>query len=102
LRQGEVETAVIAGLGGRNMVAMLETSAWLPRWLVLQPIQDADIVEAWIQGRRWPAVVGVADERGRRYRAWRVDVPRPNGADERGRRYLACRVEVSRRPRGAG
>jgi tRNA (adenine22-N1)-methyltransferase len=75
LREGEVETAVVAGLGGRNLVAMLEASSWLPHWLVLQPMQDADIVEAWIRARRWPAVAGEAAERGRRYRAWRVEVP---------------------------
>ena len=74
LRQGEVETAVIAGLGGRNLVAMLETSSWLPRWLVLQPMQDADMVEGWIQARGWPSVACEATERGRRYRAWRVEV----------------------------
>jgi tRNA (adenine22-N1)-methyltransferase len=75
LRPGEVQTAVIAGLGGRNLVAMLEASAWLPHWLVLQPMQDPEMVEGWIQARRWPSVSGEATERGRRYRAWRVEVP---------------------------
>jgi tRNA (adenine22-N1)-methyltransferase len=77
LRHGEVETAVIAGLGGRNLVAMLETSSWLPRCLVLQPMQDADVVEGWIEATRWPSVVGEATERRRRYRIWRVEVPSP-------------------------
>jgi tRNA (adenine22-N1)-methyltransferase len=77
LRHGEVETAVIAGLGGRNLVAMLETSSWLPRCLVLQPMQAADLVEGWIEATRWPSVVGEATERGRRYRVWRVEVPSP-------------------------
>jgi tRNA (adenine22-N1)-methyltransferase len=75
LRQGEVETAVIAGMGGRNLVRILESSPWLPRWLVLQPMQDADLVEAWILARSWQAVATDAIERGRRYRAWRVEVP---------------------------
>jgi tRNA (adenine22-N1)-methyltransferase len=75
LRPGEVETAVIAGLGGRNLVAILEASSWLPHWLVLQPMQDADIVEGWIEARRWSSVAAEAVERGRRYRAWRVEVP---------------------------
>jgi tRNA (adenine22-N1)-methyltransferase len=75
LRHGEVKTAVIAGLGGRNLVAMLEASSWLPHWLVLQPMQDADMVEGWIQARRWPSVFCEATERDRRYRAWRVEVP---------------------------
>jgi tRNA (adenine22-N1)-methyltransferase len=75
LRQGEVETAVIAGLGGRNLVAMLEAGPWLPHWLVLQPMQDAEVVEGWIRERRWPSISVEAAERGRSYRAWRVEVP---------------------------
>jgi len=80
LRHGEVETVVIAGLGGRNLVAILESSSWLPHWLVLQPMQDAAMVEGWIADRRWPAVCGEANERGRRYQAWRVEVPPRPGA----------------------
>jgi tRNA (adenine22-N1)-methyltransferase len=75
LRAGEVETAIIAGIGGRSVVRILDSSQWLPRWLVLQPMQDADLVEAWILARRWPALAAEAVERGRRYRAWRVEVP---------------------------
>jgi tRNA (adenine22-N1)-methyltransferase len=75
LREGEVETAVIAGLGGRSLLRILESSRWLPRWLVLQPMQDADLVEAWIRARSWPAVAADAVDRGRHYRAWRVEVP---------------------------
>jgi tRNA (adenine22-N1)-methyltransferase len=75
LRDGEVETVVIAGMGGRSLIRILDSSRWLPRWLVLQPMQDADLVEAWILDRRWPAVAGETVERGRRYRAWRVEVP---------------------------
>lgn len=75
LREGEVETAVIAGIGGRSLLRILESSRWLPRWLVLQPMQDADLVEDWILARQWPAITTDAVERGRRYRAWRVEVP---------------------------
>ena len=75
LRHGEVETAVIAGLGGRSVLKILDSSRWLPRWLVLQPMQDADMVEAWIATRGWPVVAADAVERGRRYLAWRVEVP---------------------------
>jgi tRNA (adenine22-N1)-methyltransferase len=75
LREGEVETAVIAGIGGRSLLRILESSPWLPRWLVLQPAQDADLVEAWILARSWQAVATDAVERGRRYRTWRVEVP---------------------------
>jgi tRNA (adenine22-N1)-methyltransferase len=77
LRRGEVETAVIAGLGGRNLVAMLEASSWLPQCLVMQPMQAAGLVESWIRATRWPSVIGEATERGRRYRVWRVEVPLP-------------------------
>ena len=75
LREGEVEIAVIAGLGGRNLVSMLESSSWLPRWLVLQPAQDPAMVEDWIRARGFAAVSGETIERGRRYRTWRVEVP---------------------------
>ncbi|HXA42334.1 MAG TPA: tRNA (adenine(22)-N(1))-methyltransferase TrmK [Candidatus Solibacter sp.] len=79
LRQGEVDIAVIAGLGGRNLVAMLESSPWLPRWLVLQPVQDAAMVEDWICAKGFAAVSDETTERGRRYRTWRVDVPAAAG-----------------------
>lgn len=72
---GEVDTVVIAGLGGRSVLRILESSRWLPRWLVLQPMQDADLVEEWVMARGWPVVDVEAVERGRRYLAWRVQVP---------------------------
>jgi tRNA (adenine22-N1)-methyltransferase len=72
---GEVDTVVIAGLGGRSVLRILESSRWLPRWLVLQPMQDADLVEDWVMARGWPVVDVEAVERGRRYVAWRVQVP---------------------------
>jgi tRNA (adenine22-N1)-methyltransferase len=71
---GEVDTVVIAGLGGRSLLRILESSPWLPGWLVLQPMQDADLVEGWIAAKGWPAVDTDAIQRGRRYRAWRVQV----------------------------
>jgi tRNA (adenine22-N1)-methyltransferase len=72
--EGEVDTVVIAGLGGRNLVRILESSRWLPCWLVLQPMQDADLIEGWIAAQGWPVVDSETIERGRRYRAWRVQV----------------------------
>ncbi len=71
---GEVDTVVIAGLGGRSLLRILESSPWLPGWLVLQPMQDADLVEGWIAAKGWPAVDTDATQRGRRYRAWQVRV----------------------------
>jgi len=73
-RDGEVDTAVIAGLGGRSVLRILESSPWLPGWLVLQPMQDADLVEGWLAVRGWPVVIAETMERGRRYRAWLVRV----------------------------
>lgn len=74
LKEGEVDIAVIAGLGGRNLVSMLESSPWLPRCLVLQPIQDAPMVEEWIGAKGFEAVSSETTQRGRRYRTWRVAV----------------------------
>jgi tRNA (adenine22-N1)-methyltransferase len=79
LREGEVEIAVIAGLGGRNLVSMLESSPWLPACLVLQPAQDEAMVEEWIGARGFTAISGDTTERGRRYRTWRVEVPAAAG-----------------------
>jgi hypothetical protein len=56
------------------MVSMLESSSWLPRCLVLQPVQDAAMVEDWIGAKGFAAVSGETTERGRRYRTWRVEV----------------------------
>ena len=72
---GEVGTAVIAGMGARTIVRILEGAAWLPRWLVLQPIQEPVLVEEWIAGRGWPATRADITQRGRTYQAWRVEVP---------------------------
>ena len=73
---GEVETAVIAGMGARTIVRILESAAWLPRWLVLQPIQEPQLVAAWIARRGWPATGARVTQGRRTYRAWRVEVPR--------------------------
>src|ERR1700737_1036614 len=75
LREGEGGTAGIPGLGGRSLLRILESSRWLPRWLVLQPMQDADLVEAWIRATGWAAGATEATERGRRHRAWRGQGP---------------------------
>jgi tRNA (adenine22-N1)-methyltransferase len=75
LQRREVDTVVIAGLGGRSVLRILESSDWLPRWLVLQPMQDADLVAGWIRATGWAAVETEANERRRRYLAWRVQVP---------------------------
>lgn len=72
LAPGEVEVGVIAGVGGRTVVRILEAAPWLPTWLVLQPIQEPEAVAEWIRGRGLPAEEVELPERRRRYRAWRV------------------------------
>jgi tRNA (adenine22-N1)-methyltransferase len=75
LSRDQVEVAVIAGMGGRSVVRILSLAAWLPATLLLQPMQDAGMVEAWVGARGWPVHEVEVLDRGRRYRAWRVDVP---------------------------
>lgn len=69
---GEVETVVVAGMGGRRIIGILESAGWLPRWLVLQAVQDQDALAGWIEAGEWPAQMLVATERGRSYQTWRV------------------------------
>lgn len=71
---GEVETVVIAGLGGRSMLRILVGAAWLPPRLVLQPQSDLDVIEAWVADRGLPAQRILVTDRGREYVALGVDV----------------------------
>jgi tRNA (adenine22-N1)-methyltransferase len=51
LRPGEVEGAVVAGMGGHSIARILDASPALARsldWLVLQPQQHADRLMAWL------------------------------------------------------
>ena len=77
LEPGEVDVAVVAGMGGRSVVRILDQSRWLPRCLVLQPVQDPGMVEAWVGARGWPTDSGRVVDRGREYQVWRVLVPPP-------------------------
>jgi tRNA (adenine22-N1)-methyltransferase len=69
---GEVEVAVVAGLGGRNLVRLLERSPWLPPALALQPQADVEAVAAWIAGRAAGSRRVEVAERGRTYTAFLV------------------------------
>lgn len=75
LAPSDADVVVVAGMGGRTVVKILETAGWLPRWLVLQPMQDAEMVDAWVKSRGWKAEESKIHDRGRDYRAWRVEVP---------------------------
>ncbi|HXM56185.1 MAG TPA: tRNA (adenine(22)-N(1))-methyltransferase TrmK [Candidatus Dormibacteraeota bacterium] len=53
LRPGEVEGAVVAGLGGHGIIRVLASAPDVARsleWLVLQPQQHPDRLVAWLQG----------------------------------------------------
>jgi tRNA (adenine22-N1)-methyltransferase len=76
LRRGEVDTAVIAGVGAHTA---LRIAAPAPRagirWLVLQCMQHAALVEPWVRSRGWQ-VLQRYDVRERRhcYPTWLVEV----------------------------
>ncbi|MDP9325000.1 MAG: class I SAM-dependent methyltransferase [Candidatus Dormibacteraeota bacterium] len=75
LAEGEVATAVIAGMGARSIVRILDSAPWLPPWLVLQPIQEPGLVAAWIESKGWRYTATETRQGRRAYRAWRVEVP---------------------------
>ena len=67
LRPGEVDGAVLAGMGGHGIVRILEAAPAVSRaleWLVLQPQQHPDQLVAWLEAAgyavtaRWAAVQG--------------------------------------------
>jgi tRNA (adenine22-N1)-methyltransferase len=75
LAPGEVEVAVIAGLGGRSIIKVLERAPWLPHRVVLQPMQDAHLVGEWLRSRGWPAHESRIVQGRRWYLGWLVEVP---------------------------
>ena len=68
---GEVEVAVIAGVGGHRIVRILSASPGVVRALralVLQPMQHVDAVRSWLRSSGLEvASEAQAVERGRRY-----------------------------------
>jgi tRNA (adenine22-N1)-methyltransferase len=57
LRPGEVEGAVVAGMGGHGIVRVLTSAPDVARsldWLVLQPQQHPDQLVAWLEGAGFP------------------------------------------------
>ena len=75
LHRDEVEVVVIAGLGGRSAMQILDRASWLPRWLVLQPMQDAHLLADWLAHRGWESHESRIAQRGRWYLGWLVLVP---------------------------
>lgn len=79
LGPGEVEVVVLAGLGGRTIARLLERDRGLAgslRYLVVQPMQQAEELRSALDRLRLVVDAEVSVEQGRhRYVAWRL---RPN------------------------
>jgi tRNA (adenine22-N1)-methyltransferase len=88
IRPGEVDCAVLAGMGGRTMIAELERGAPLARslrCLVLQPMQRLDELTAWLAANGYPvADRRVVEDRGRSYTALKCLPPYSADAADRG------------------
>lgn len=57
LRPGEVDTAVLAGMGGPKIIELVDAAPAVVdglQTLVLQPNTDWTAVRRWIAGHRWP------------------------------------------------
>ncbi len=71
LRPGEAETAVLAGMGARTLVAALEAAPAVLaelRRLVLQPNGDPGFIRGWLLAHRWRLVEeDLVLDRGRFY-----------------------------------
>ena len=52
LSPGEADTIVIAGMGGDNIVSILEAAPWTRNGVVLllQPMSKAEVLRAWLPG----------------------------------------------------
>jgi tRNA (adenine22-N1)-methyltransferase len=78
LHDGEVEGVVAAGMGARNLLRICAGAAERGvRWVALQCIQDAELVEPWLSERHWTVLARtVLVDRGRSYPTWLAAVPR--------------------------
>jgi tRNA (adenine22-N1)-methyltransferase len=76
LHSGEVEVAVIAGVGANTALAIAEAApARGVRWLILQCMQRDQLVEPWLSARGWPVQLRCdCAQRGRCYTARLVEV----------------------------
>lgn len=73
----EVEGVVAAGMGARNLLQICEGAQdRAVRWVALQCIQDAELVEPWLDEHAWHVVCHreMAD-RGHIYPTWLAEVP---------------------------
>lgn len=69
---GEVEGVVAAGMGARNLLSICAGAAERGvRWVGLQCIQDAELVDPWLQARGWQVLAScVPVERRHAYPTW--------------------------------
>jgi tRNA (adenine22-N1)-methyltransferase len=68
LRPGEVEGAVLAGLGGHSIARILEGSPAVARsldWLVLQPQQHPELLVEWLAAAGYNVRARAAAAQGR-------------------------------------
>jgi tRNA A22 N-methylase len=75
---GEVEGVVAAGMGARNLLSICAGAAERAvRWVALQGIQDAELVEPWLQEHGWRVVAKrEMVDRGHIYPTWLAEVAR--------------------------
>lgn len=82
LAPGEVDGAVAAGMGGHTLVSIAGAAPALGlRWVALQCVQRAEVLEAWLDGPAAEAGWRVLEarevvERGRSYPTWVLAVGR--------------------------
>ena len=76
IASGEVEAVVAAGMGARNLLSICEGAAGRGvRWVALQCIQDAELVDPWLDAHAWRVVArDVAVDRGHNYPTWIAQV----------------------------
>jgi tRNA (adenine22-N1)-methyltransferase len=79
LGAGEVEGVIVAGMGGRTIVGMLEGGGEVAlslRWLVLQPQQHASQLADWLARAGYRLLAAQEVDEGRRsYRVLLVEPP---------------------------
>ena len=73
----EVEGVVAAGMGARNLLSIAAgAAARRVRWVALQCIQDAELVEPWLREQEWTVAFScIPVDRGHRYPTWLAHVP---------------------------
>ena len=73
---GEVEGVVAAGMGARNLIGIGEGAARRGvRWIALQCIQDAELIQPWLDELGWRVSAhAVVVDRGRNYPTWVAEV----------------------------